>query len=56
VILAALVSDVDMANQAMRTYVSYYATGLGALSIAGAGLVYSTIFGHVVVSSLVFSG
>ncbi|KAF8347208.1 hypothetical protein F5887DRAFT_1174790 [Amanita rubescens] len=28
----------------MRAYVSNYAKGLGALSIAGAGLVYSTIF------------
>ncbi|KAK2462531.1 hypothetical protein APHAL10511_005501 [Amanita phalloides] len=33
-------------GETMRTYVSRYATGLGALSIAGAGLVYSTIFGN----------
>ena len=37
----------------MQSYVSAYATGLGTLSIAGAGLVYSTIFRYVRVSSLV---
>jgi len=31
-------------GETMQSYVSAYATGLGTLSIAGAGLVYSTIF------------
>ena len=43
----------DMTNQTLHTYVDSYATGLGTLSIAGAGLVYSTIFnGYVGVFSL----
>jgi hypothetical protein len=44
---------VDMADQTMQSYVSAYATGLGTLSIAGAGLVYSTIFRYVRISSLI---
>jgi len=32
-------------GEAMRQFTGNYATGLGTLSIAGAGLVYSTIFG-----------